>query len=219
MIKQIKLSFKLLKYAYGIPSCSLFALLFLITGIVVKCIVPPGNFISLLIMYSGLWVGQLFYSFGVSKWVRSSAWVKKIETSMLVLLNIITMLALYGVVVIISLIQLQGASEKQMTFIYIELVISGVIASILMLSLAFAYKYFFGMMLFFCLGGFFGGTLIGFFREMNFFVTVDITLGKSIIIGVLMILLGGVLQYGLSMLIYRKPISKWSQLNALSKHM
>lgn len=216
MMEQIKIAVKLLKYSYGVVGGAIYAGIFLVLGIC-GVMLPTflGLYTSMLILIAGMWVMQLFYSFGVSKLIRTSIWMKKIETSTSALINVVVTLGLYLVIVVMKLLMIGGADEQQIEYMSNELMLLGIFAFAMMVSSATAYKYFVGTMLLFwvvCVP-------IGGLHMRTLEVSLGISFPVAVVLGVLGIIAGGLAQYGIALLFYKYPPSKWAQTNALQKYM
>ena len=220
MIEQLKKGIKILKYAYGLVGCSWMAGIFLVLGVLMGCLgIRFASSSSMMIIVAGMWVMQLYYSFGVSKLIKTSSWAKKIETSMSVIVNLVSTLFCYGICLVIKNCWLSVADEVQVAYMSIELMLLGLFGAVLMISMSTAYKYFAGTMMLVFLGTLVGSGIIDIVKESGLTITFGIPFWMAAVIGVLEIVLGAVPQYGVAVLLYKKQPSKWAQLHGLSKLM
>lgn len=221
MIKEIKTSFQLIRYGYGLKSSIFLTVAFLCLAFLLA-VASGGNLNqnswmeSYFILITVLWPLQVLYSTGASKMVQSSVWKKKLETSMPVLTSVVSFLLMYLVVLGLKAMQL-GLGWRNTETIVHELVLDAALILLLMLYSAVAYKLFVLSFVLFMIS-FFGFTIISnMLYSTGFFV--EIPLWAGVALGFLAIAVGGVLEYGISLLCYRIPFSKNAQLAGLRKYM
>ena len=104
-------------------------------------------------------------------------------------------------------------------YFVMEMVGLAVVAILLLSYMSFCLKYFMLSTVVFCIAT---PLLMNFLPLAYYFGWISfagITPAMSVIIGILAILVSVVLSYGILCLIYKKPISKYSQMNSLKKKM
>lgn len=219
MIKQFKMSVKLVRYAFGIKQGIGFGILFTIIGVL--CSVLPseiGAIGEFFLMMIGLWVTQVFYSLGVSNLIQTSKWKKAVETSMPAILSLAGYIIAYIVCFLLKIPRLLEGEEQELMNISAELIAAGFIAFFIMAYSGIAYKLFVvGTILF--AGSFIGmGTISGIARVFGWTLSIP-SVGAAVLIGFAEIVAGALVQYGLSCLLYKYPLSKHAQLRGLAKIM
>lgn len=218
MIKQLKLGFQMLRYTFGIKTCAIMGGIFLLVGILVEVMGQSVNVTgTLFISITGMWPVQLVYSLGVSDLVRSSKWAKAMETSIPTLVGFVSFLAAYLLAFCLKLPHLSIASEEAMEIMVAEMILAGTVALMLMVYCGIAYKFFIiATILFFVVFGF-GGFNAPFMLVEK--MHLSLTFGQAALFGFLEILVGALLQYGISCLVYKQPLSKKAQMRGLQKCM
>ena len=214
MIKQIKTGLRLLPYTYGIvPNLALCGGIGLL-GLFVSLYGDFSEIGIYFLMAVGMFPIQMLYSLGVSDMVQTSSWKKPIQTSMSVMLTFGGMGVAYLISFLINLTRLSNHAEKEPLAARLML-IGGIIALIIMLYMGFAMKYFVAALILF-IATIYGGAI-----ALNFFSVegVALSFSASTVIGFACLVLGALLQYGVTLLVYRKPIAKRSQLPGLEKLM
>lgn len=212
-MRQFKLGWNLLRYAYGIKTGVICGGLCIIGGLVINFFGYPfsqlGNFF---LMMGGLWVLQVYYSIGVSNMVQSCPWKKQLETSIPALICFVASLIGY---LLVALLQLPHLGDADGEAVMVETCIgAAVLAFLLMVYMGAAYKLFVLSTI-----GFF---VVVYGTAWNLIPLPTITFpsaGVAVVVGLGIILLGAVLQYAISCLVYKLPLSKKGQIRALQKIM
>lgn len=214
MIKQIKTGVRLLRYTHGVTAnivlCGGIAFLGILASLYGKSTVM-GTY---LIVAAGMCPVQMLYSLGVSDMVQTSPWKKPIQTSISVVFGLLGMGVLYLVSALINFVRLLNHSIEE-PMAANAMLMGGVMAVVVMLYIGFALKYFVTATIVFCGGIWF----VMFVAGMSGFESMGISFGMSVLLGFVCLLVGGLLQYGVTLLVYRKPIAKQSQLAGLRKTM
>lgn len=217
MIKQLKMGFKMLRYTFGTKMCIGLMALFMVMGIALSLIhtdrTTPGTYLLLVV---GMWPVQLIYSMNVSRQVQTSPWKKAMETSIPTLISFVGLFACYLVAILIKLPQLGNASEEELGYMAAEMIFSGTLLMILMLYCGLAYKFFIlSTVIFFVM--YLGMTIA--YNMIIWTTAIRFSFGAAVVIGMLEIVIGALLQYGVSLLVYRYPLAKRAQLRGLQKYM
>lgn len=224
MIKQFKMGFKMLRYAHGIKSCIVWCFITFLMGVLLEIGAVEenvgGNHVAIyLVMMIAIWPLQLLVSLNVPNVVASSPWKKKIQTSVMALISVFTFLISYIVVVSIEGIKYSiGRTRAEDFTSYV--IWAACFAMVLMLYMAFSMKYFVV-------------STIGFIVVMSS-TSIIVSLRQytdleifhktfhpavTILLGGVLIVVGALLEYGVSLLIYKAPVSKYAQMNSLRKKM
>lgn len=217
MIEQIKMSIKLLRYTFGIKTCIALGGIFLLCGVAIS-LLPEGLGLSgsFVLVATGMWSTQLFYSLGVSGLVQSSPYKKAIQTSMPALISFFSLLGSYVVILLLRLPKLGTAGAEMQQDTALDLISSGLLIVIIMLYTGIAYKFFVAATVLFFV------TFLGImFVESAYLVFTPVMppVGIAAAIGFLEIVVGALLQYGMSLLVYKYPMAKRAQMRSLQKQM
>ena len=225
MIKNWKLGMKSIKYAYGIKMNVLVGIAFLALAGVMY--ITKGQMIlglggDYMLMCVALLPTQMIYSLSASNMVQTSTVRKKLQTSVPAMVTYGNMVIVYLVMILIRLATVFGHPE-QMGRIGGELVVIAGLMMLFMVYLGVAYKYFMISIVFVIITV----LIISPYNnivENDLFGWVFFSRGwqgivLSAVLGLLLLTAGGVLQYLVSLLIYRKPLSKMAQAAPLRKEM
>lgn len=229
MIKQLKMGIKLLPYCHGVVVNSISAVIMLAVGMwieihPVRLAVPRTEFNAMqniggfMILIAAMWPLQMLISLNVPGMIAASPWKKRIQTSVFALVSGACYLVAYLLVVAIKLFKYSGGSIDY-DMLVVELL--GFPFSILLLNvyMAFALKYFVASTIVFCTVISITMNLHGVFYYFGWFSVENITVPMAIGVGLFSILLGMALDYIVTWLLYKKPVSKYSQINSLKKKM
>lgn len=219
MIRQFKLGIKLIRYTFGIKMCLGCAAVFLVFGIVLSFVsmnigvMPTGSFF---LAVTGVWITQMFCSLYVSGMIKASPYNKAIQTVMPTFLSFLGLAASYLLIILLKLPLLSAASIETRQSMSAELVLDALLMAIIMIYFGTAYKFFIAstLLFFVCFVGMsavYGGILFWSVSRLPF--------GAAAAIGGVCLIAGAFLQYGLSVLVYKYPLSKKAQLRSLQKYM
>lgn len=219
MINELKLGVKLLKYTYGIKSSLLGSVLLLAGGIFYSLLPEEQSrmwLASYMILVITMFPVQLLYSLGVSNMVQASPCKRKMQTSTIVILNVSVILVLLLPILSIKGVQL-GMGLRTEEYVSFELLLDAVLIFLLLLYNGFAYKFFMVATVTFCVMMVIvsGGAAL----SMGMGILQDVKLWLAVAILFLAILAGAALQYLVSCLLYRRPLSKQAQYAGLRKMM
>lgn len=229
MINDLKLGMKMLRYGdhmiLQMVAMAVTWFLGLIMNVSIKYVsislsgqiqliqIPIG---AVFMVIAFMFPAQILYSLSVSNLVQSSPAKKRMQTAIPAAVTFAGMMGNYLVSLVINLIFMAGHPER-VGAICGETLLEAVLAAFLMIVLGVAYKFFWtaflsGLMVFFC-------TRYG----METLWRVDLSGGGAYALtaaaGFVLILLGGLGQYGLSLLFYKVPMSKYAQSANLRKQM
>lgn len=219
MIRQFKLGIKLIRYTFGIKTCLGCAAVFLVLGIVLSFVsmnigvMPTGSFF---LAVTGMWITQMFCSLYVSGMIKASPWNKAIQTVMPTFLSFLGFAASYLLIILLKLPLLSAASIEMRQSMSAELVLDAWLMAIIMIYSGTAYKFFITSTLLFFV--FFVG-MSAVYGGILFWLVSRLPFGAAAVIGGLCLIVGAFLQYGLSVLVYKYPLSKRAQLRSLQKYM
>lgn len=229
MINDIKMGFKILKYGFNFKTSITMSIIFMVLGIFLEM---GGSTIigSVYVPLIGIYFGQIAHSIVQSTMVQSSSNKKKLQTKIPALVMGIIMLG-YNTIVVVSRILLTYMNPEQRTS-YIEAMFwGGLMTLVIMAYFAFAMKYYWLATI-----GFFVIFYVLYFSSMLSISTsivlenasftmvlnyaglgADISLGFGIVFSYVCILLGMLINYGISVLLYKKDYSKMNFQKALDR--
>lgn len=225
MIKNWKLGMKSLKYAYGIKMNVLVGIAFLaLAGVmyITKGQMMSGLGGDYMLMCAALLPTQMIYSLSASNMVQASTVRKKMQTSVPAMVTYGNMVLVYLVMILIRLVTVFGHPERT-DRIGGDLVVMAGMMLLFMVYTGAAYKYFMlsvAMVIVTVL-------IISPYNnivENDLFSWVFFSRGwrgivLSAALGLLLLTAGGLLQYLVSLLVYKKPMSKMAQAAPLRKEL
>ena len=209
MINDMKLGIMLLRYGFGIKTN--LVLLIVCTAADLLCfalelagITTPLDGFMLLACVIPV---QILFTLNVVDIVLTSPARKKLQTSVPAVMSLCTTLAAYLIVVlkeaVIVLIYPDKTAQSAMHLVFLE-----VLAAVIMAFTGVLYKSFPALLvMYFSLSGFISFFMMPILRS-DFLGEDRGALVRAARIGVVLILAGGALEYALSVLFYKKPVSK-----------
>ena len=223
MIHNWKLGIKLLRYAHGIKMTLIIGIAILLLNIpVIIAGILSDNLImgGYMLMSVSMLPTQLLYSLSASNMVLTTAYRKKLQTSVpaaltcgnMMLMYLISAL-LYGIVALGQGKLLDNAGEQMLMI--------ALMMDLVMAYTGIAYKYFAAATLCLCLSlPFMLTTALPATGGLgNLFGQGGFSFVSAVLIGLVMLVAGGLLQYLLSRLCYRTPLSKMAQAAPLRKEL
>lgn len=217
MMKSMKLGFKLLRYAWGIKTTLLSGGIFFLLGLLSFTMSVQTWYLGgYLLMVLAVYPAQLLSSLTVSNLVQTSPWKKALQTSVPTALTAGAFALTYGGALIISLLRLNARPEMREDMVMI-LVLFAFEIFLIMTYCGIAYKtYVLGTALFiivFVIGSSVIqiGAALGAFRGVSVF--------GAACSGFAAMLLGSAVQYGLSLMLYKRALSKNAQYPGLRKYI
>lgn len=209
MINDMKLGIMLLRYGFGIKTN--LVLLIVCTAADLLCfalelagITTPLDGFMLLACVIPV---QILFTLNVVDIVLTSPARKKLQTSVPAVMTLCTTLAAYLIVVlkeaVIVLIHPDKTAQSAMRLVFL-----GVLVAVIMAFTGVLYKSFPALLvMYFSLSGFISFFMMPILRS-DFLGEDRGSLVRAARIGVVLILAGGALEYALSVLFYKKPVSK-----------
>lgn len=219
MTEQMKKSFKMLGYTFGIRQSVVFMVLFTVFGIV-TCL-RKGNLGSMggfFIILMGMWPVQLIQSLPGSQMVQASPWKKALQTWVPTLIGFVCFVAGYLIVLLLRLPGSINADAAELSRMSGEMLLMGTTAFLLMVYCGAAYKFMVASTVIF-LVLYMGGTMAYNIIFVIFERSLNISVQAAAVIGLIEIVAGAFAQYGISLLLYKYPISKHAQFRQLQKYM
>ncbi len=223
MISDLKLGFRVLKYAHALKSSLAIGIIMAVLGVAMCLMGMLGmeNFMGgYFIMMMALFLIQLLWSVNASNLVQASPMKKKLQTSVPAVLSAFCMTAGYLLVVLTEVI-VGCIRPDRLSYICVLILFTAIIMGVIMLYSAICYKYFFlGTILFIacfisCYSFLMSGTeqLAKLMQsDWNCFVLTSI-------LGLVILWVCGVLQYFISLAVYKAPMSKRAQMAALRRQL
>lgn len=225
MVENWKLGMKSLKYAYGVKTNVLVGIGFVVLAGLLY--ITKGQMIlglggDYMLMCIALLPTQMIYSLSVSNMVQASTVRKKLQTSVPAMVTYGNMVLVYLIMILIRLAAVFGHPE-QMGRMGGELVIMAGLMLLFMVYLGVAYKYFIlsvAMVIVTVL-------IVSPYTnvvENDLFSWIVFSqdwwgIVLSVVLGLGLLTAGGLLQYLVSLLVYKKPVSKMAQAAPLRKEM
>lgn len=217
MINDLKLGIKLLKYSSQRTMSIIMAIAFFIFGTAISIFLHDSSFYGgLLILCNAMWPIQLLYSINASNQVQSSSSKKKLQTSVPALMYTGCELILYTLYIILELIVVHLHPEYTEMLI-LNILFSGISALFLAIYTGTAYKYFFLSIILFFVTYLAINMFTGYMRYNT--IQLPFSLPLAIILGYVLVLVGGISQYLLYLLFYKRNLSKYAQGSAMRKCM
>lgn len=219
MMREFKISLKLLRYSYGTKTNIGMAVLFLVCGIVMTFI--PEEYGSMwlssyMITVVAMMPIQMHYSISASNMVAASPMRKILQTNAATMLNVFFFFAAYLITLLLKLVQ--SANHIRSTEdIKMELLLDAVLIIFIMVYTGIAYKLFFVATVTFVIAMIAVSGLAAVLQAYD--ETVPIPIWAAVLSGFAAIAVGGGLQYGFSLLLNKFPLSKSAQMAGLRKQL
>lgn len=217
MINDLKLGFKIMKYGHSAKLSIIGSIVLAMVGLVL-CIISITAKISFLGGYfltlSVLLLLQLISTVNAANLVQSSPMKKRLQTSVPAFFSILMMLAAYLLnVVVVAVVVCDNPEEE--VHCYTQIIHAAALMGIIMLYYGAVYKYFVASsIVFFTIFMFFYPSILsGDINEELYWSFVPFAeswqnFALTAVIGLAVVLVCGVLQYLISLAVYRAPISK-----------
>jgi len=177
-----------------------------------------NNMGSYFILITAMWPLQMLISLAVPDYVSVSPWKKKIQTSVFAISSFIYYLVSYLLVLAVKLIRYRRGIVTAQE-LSLELLTIAAFIIVVSLYMAACLKYFAASTVIFCIGMpvvMMGSMVV---LELDFLLEKLPSPMWSMVIGFAAVLLSAILSYGLLLLLYKKPVSKYSQMSGLRKKM
>ena len=224
MMNNFKLGIKLLRYGSGLVSMMVCGVIFFVLGLLIyiwdKTFENAGLSGDVLMMVLVMFPAQIIYSLSVSNLVQSSPVKKRMQTSVPATVTCFCVIALYLLLSLINGIMIIRHPEY-IRAICVETVTMAVFVAFIMISIAVAYKHFWmsfidGFAVYYMISA--RMTIVEKF-QFEIFGSNAGSFVLALVIGLIIIVLGGIGQYGVSLLVYKAPMSKYAQSAAVRKEM
>lgn len=210
LAKKMRFIIKCMSYSLYIKNYLIGIVSMLVLGLTEEIADLNNGIGAYMILISAMYPAQMLYSVCSSQLVQVSPYKKVLTTSMVTLLTFCSSLVFYLLVIGVKSVWII-LDPSQVGRRAGEILAAGLFLVVFNIYIAVAQKYFWGAMIILSvamiciygsivsLGGFFYN-LVQLFSRCPF--------PAAIAIGLCLVLLGSVLQYGVSLLLYSKPISK-----------
>lgn len=217
MINDLKLGFKIMKYGHsaklsiiGSVALAVLGLVFCIISITAKISFLGGYSLTLSILL----LLQLISTVNAANLVQASPMKKRLQTSVPAFFSILMMLAAYLLNVVVVAVVV-CANPEEGVYCYTQIIYTAALMGMIMLYYGAVYKYFVASsIVFFTIFIFFYPSVIsGDINEELYWSFMPFAepwqnFALTAVIGLAVILVCGVLQYLISLAVYRAPISK-----------
>lgn len=218
-MKDLILGFKLLRYGYKLKTNVMMLILFTAIGFVVELSSHGTNMIGgFYFMLTGMFAYQMIIYMNASDYVQSSAMKRKLEVGMPVIVSTVVYLVMLTILVVEKYILIrmypENTAQYQDTLFMIILILFGA-----MIFCGVCYKYFVASFIVFmlvvmtCMA-----TVNSWLYDHHISEVIGSGFEKIAIIGYVAIIVGGVIEYAFSSLLYRKQLSEFA-MSGLSKSM
>lgn len=220
MMNDLKLGMKILRYGYGLKSNCVLAVVCLAMGIGFYLLGAAAAG-SVMFLCVGMVPVQILQSLNMANLVQASPSKKRMQTSVAAVLCCAAMLALYLAVALAGGVMALGR-PRLLGQVCASLIVLGLYSVIIMLFTGIVYKYFVAASLVFIpimVCGIQGTEMSGIFREEIFVGQGAAAFCAAAVLGALLVVLGGFIQYLTSLLCYKAPMSKMAQMAPLRKSL
>jgi hypothetical protein len=216
MRKKIKTAYRLLTYGFKAKLQLGIGAVFVLLGVVITALSPDASFLGgLYIVLGGMFGYQIFISLDVSTLVQTSAYKRKLQTSIPLLSMAPVVYLSYTIIALVW--GCRGADPADAAFFL--LLLAGV-SSILLVYLSVVYKFFLIMMVMMmvviCGVSFSAGLSTG---QGAAVVQLPFGYPAAVLLGYVMITAAYFLAYGLSRLLYKREFSKYAFGAAMRKYL
>ena len=208
-MKDLKLGFKLIRYGYKLKTNIMMLILFTAIGCMVEISSHGTNMLGgFYFMLTGMFAYQMIIYMNASDYVQSSVMKRKLETGLPAFVSTIVYIVLFTLLLVEKYILIRmypGNTEKYLDALFmIVLLLFGA-----MIFCGACYKYFVASFIVFMLVVMFGvNTLNSWLYDHHIFMFKSAGLLKMAIIGYAAIIVGGILEYAVSVKLYEKPLSE-----------
>lgn len=226
MIKQLQMGIRLLRYSYRIELNLMGGIAILLIGIVMEscsfysggAYVPQPSMGGYFLLMMALWPLQMLISLNVPGIVASSPWKKRIQTTVFSTLAVFFFLLTYTLILVLRLVKWQKGYIGEEQFVLEMLEMAGFVL-LLMIYITTSLKYFVVSTIVFCIimPAFMVSYITVSYTGM--ITAVHFSPLAVVLFGYAMIFLSALLGNGILHLLYKKPVSKYSQMSGLRKKM
>lgn len=223
MVNNLRLGMKSLRYSYGWKRTMVCMALLTVPGVVMAVAGPHlklGIFSGFILVIEAIFPMQLLASLGVSNMLQASPLKKKMQTSVPALFCTFCMTAVFLLSLLICGIRVMG-EPAEIQAVCEEIVQYALWMACVMMYLAVTYKYFLVATIFFLAvntnlwSGYLGSRFVNFSALEG--VAAPFLAAAALGLGI--IAAGGILEYLLSLLVYKAPMSKQAQSASLRREL
>ena len=215
-MKDLILGFKLLRYGYKLKTNVMMLGLFTAIGLLIEISSHGTNILGgFYFMLTGMFAYQMIIYMNASDYVQSSAMKRKLEVGMPVIVSTVVYLVMLTILIAEKYILIRMYPENtenyQDTLFMIIFILFGA-----MIFCGVCYKYFVASFIVFMLVIITCMSIVSAWLYHHHIISLGLV--KLAVLGYAAILLGGVIEYLLSSLLYRKQLSEFA-MSGLSKSM
>lgn len=234
MINNLKLGIRMIRYGSGLVAMVVFSVIFLVLGLIMDVFYTkigiaggPGD---VFLVIAAMYPIQILYSLSVSSYIASSPVKKRMQTSVPAVTGCFGAIVIYLVNALCKGIMTAGHPEN-IGIACSEMVTLAGFAALILLYMGVAYKCFWmsivmGIMVYFFTRFRMDNIMTGTdsLLSVNYFLSEIFgnsagSFALALLIGSVIIVIGGFGQYGLSLLVYKMPMSKYAQSATVRKEM
>lgn len=222
MKEQLSKGWKLSGYGLGVKTQRAFCIIFLIVGTLFKLFPLETEYMAIdvgavFLFCSAMFPAQLVMSLDMSQMVQASPYKKKLQTSIPAKMTTAGILIMFGWSMFLQVISCV-ITGKNFADQGVKLLMTGMWAFVILLFTGVCYKFFVISMIIMYILVIGAGMLVGIAQQ--FFIPKGfIHPLVAIVADIVLILTGGVIQYGLMKLFYKFPLSKAAFGAAIKREM
>lgn len=222
MKEQLSKGWKLSGYGLGVKTQRVFCIIFLIAGTLLKLFPLETEYMAIdvgavFLFCSAMFPAQLVMSLDMSQMVQASPYKKKLQTSIPAKMTTAGILIMFGWSMFLQVISCV-ISGKNFADQGVKLLMTGMWAFVILLFTGVCYKFFVVSMIIMYILVLGAGMLVGIAQQ--FFIPKGfIHPLVAIVADIVLILAGGVIQYGFMKLFYKFPLSKAAFGAAIKREM
>ncbi len=218
--ESLQFAIKCMKYSFNLKTNLICAAIIFILGTLYEIMELGNGFGSYLMLLVAMYPAQMIYSISGSHLVQSSPYKKSLMTSIPTMITFCSGILIFLLVIVIKGVRIAMKPEAAEQNIY-SIMIAGLTLLLLDIYVGFVYKYFVASMVILCI------SVVSIYSNIDFlgqfhqitWIFSRCTLPAAIVVGLCLALLGSLLQYGFSLLTYKKPISKYAVYGMLRQQV
>lgn len=227
MTAQIKMGFKLIRYAYKLEMNIIIGVFMLVGGAALDLCTHGTVFLGVfLISCFSMFPVQFLYNVCMANAAGASPWRKRMQTTMPALLAFAINVIEFTILIVIKMVEIY-LFPQDTSVILGCLVMVAVLQILLGIYNGLCYKYFaismivMYIVIFGCsfLGGYTMVSEESMSVSINMSVSVLCSPPGAIVVTYGSLVVAAILQYVVSLAVYKKPLSKWAQGAAMRKHL
>ena len=222
MMKDFKTGLRLIRYSYGIKTAILCTIIFLLSGITMQFSNTMSFMGAFFLLIIAMWPTQMLYTLSMSSLVQTSKKKKALRTTIPTLINFAGIIFIYLIVLVVKVVQVKWNPELTSS-VTMEMMMLGISMGLVMFYTALAYKYFIISTIFFVIvyiASYSSYAVVsGVKTRWIMAITGKVSIYTAGLIGILFLLFGALIEYGISRLVYKAPMSKMAQMASLRKQL